>query len=228
MSASSDIYLKFSSIISENEEKIKDLHKKISDYKDKIGTGVNTIGFEREIEKEIASLKESYRELDNAYSNKNAPSQISPNELDRRQKQIHKLEIDIQEIQTNFKNTQDKKYEYKGQIQDNYQPTEDMKNMNNAELFQYQQVKIKEQDDQLDNIFLDAKRGEILAKEAGNIMDEQNKQLDDLQNDIDKLDSKLKRGAKRFQEYAAKKSGCCIVVILILELIAGLLFYFLL
>ena len=46
-----------------------------------------------------------------------------------------------------------------------------------------------------------------------------------LQEDIDRLDSRLKRGAKRFENYVAKKSGCCIVVILVLEFIAGILIY---
>ena len=111
---------------------------------------------------------------------------------------------------------------------DNYQLSEDMKNMTNAELYQQQQLKIKEQDLQLDDIFLDVKKGRVLAKEAGKIMDEQNKQLDELQDDIDRLDSKLKRGAKRFENYVAKQSGCCIVIILILEFIAGFLIVFLL
>ena len=93
---------------------------------------------------------------------------------------------------------------------------------------QLQQQKIKDQEQQLDNIFLDVKKGRVLAKEAGQIMEEQNKQLDELQKDIDKLDSKLVRGAERFQNYAAKKSGCCISIILVIELVAGILIYFLL
>ena len=228
MSASSSIYLNYNSIITEQEENAKNLHKKISSYKDKVGTGTNTIGLEREIEKEIGTLKDAHRDLENAYSNKNAPSQISPNELDRRQKQIKRLEINIQEIQKKYKDVQDQKYEFKGPSTSNYEPTEDMKMMNNNELLQYQQLKIKKQDDQLDDIFLDVKKGTVLAKEAGKIIDDQNNQLDDLQNDIDQLDTRLNRGIKRFQNYAAKKSGCCIVVILFLELVAGFLIYFLL
>ena len=111
---------------------------------------------------------------------------------------------------------------------ENYQPTEDMKNMSNVELLQQQKIKMKEQDQQLDDIFLDVKKGRVLAKEAGQIIDEQNKQLDELQDDIDRLDSKLVRGTKRFEKYVAKQSGCCIVVILVLELIAGFLIVFLL
>jgi len=226
--SSNAIYLEYNAIIAEKEEKLKNLHKKLSNYKDKVGTNTNTIALEVEIEKEINSLKEDQRELDNAYSNKNAPSQISTNELDKRQKQIKKLEIGINDAEKSYNEIKDQKYEFKGPNMDNYQLSDDMKNMSNAELYQQQQLKLKDQDQQLDDIFLDVKKGRVLAKEAGNIMDEQTKQLDELQDDIDRLDSKLKRGAKRFQNYVAKKSGCCIVVILIIELIAGFLFVLLL
>ena len=123
-----------------------------------------------------------------------------------------------------YKQIKNKKYEYKGSKIDNYQPTEEMKTMSNSELLQYQQQKMKKQDDQIDDIIIDVKKGTVLAKETEKILDDQNKQLDELQEDIDKLDSKLKKGAKRFADYAAKKSGYCIVIILVLELIAGILF----
>ena len=37
MSATNAIYLEYNSIIGEQEEKLKNLHKKVSSYKDKIG-----------------------------------------------------------------------------------------------------------------------------------------------------------------------------------------------
>jgi DNA repair exonuclease SbcCD ATPase subunit len=221
---SSPIYLQYSSIIKKQEDNAKNLHKKLSDYNSEAESGSNTIKIEGDIEKELSSLKEAHRELENAYSNKNAPSQISPNELDRRQKQIQNLGSDIQDIEQNYKQIKNKKYEYKGSKIDNYQPTEEMKTMSNSELLQYQQQKMKKQDDQIDDIIIDVKKGTVLAKETEKILDDQNKQLDELQEDIDKLDSKLKKGAKRFADYAAKKSGYCIVIILVLELIAGILF----
>ena len=221
---SSPIYLQYSSIIKKQEDNAKNLHKKLSDYNSEAESGSNTIKIEGDIEKELSSLKEAHRELENAYSNKNAPSQISPNELDRRQKQIQNLGSNIQDIEQNYKQIKNKKYEYKGPKIDNYQPTEEMKTMSNSELLQYQQQKMKKQEDQIDDIIIDVKKGTVLAKETEKILDDQNKQLDELQEDIDKLDSKLKKGAKRFADYAAKKSGYCIVIILVLELIAGILF----
>lgn len=228
MSSSNSIYLEFKKIISEQEEKSKNLSGKLTKYKDTIKSGVNTISFENEIEKEILSLKEAYSELENAYSNRNAPSQIAPQELDRRQKQIKTLDIRINELEKNYEELKNEKYRYKGTgMEDEYVLTDDMKNMDNQGLMQLQQKKLKDQDAQLDDIYLDAKKGTVLAKEAGKILEEQNKQLDELQNDMDKLDSRLQRGIKRFKDYAAKQSGCCITFILILELVAGFLIYFL-
>lgn len=221
---SSAIYLEYSSIIQKQENNVKNMHKKLSDYEAEVEAGSNTIQIESDIEKEISSFRKAHRELEDAYSNKNAPSQMPLDELDRRQKHIQILGQNINELYQNYQKIKDKKYEYKGQRNNDYQPTEDMKTMSNSELLQYQKVKMKQQDDQLDEIFMDAKKGTVIAKETGKILEEQNKQLDDLQNDMDRLDSKLKRGAKRFADYAGKKSGYCIVIILLLEVVAGILF----
>jgi peptidoglycan hydrolase CwlO-like protein len=78
----------YKSIISSNQEKIKNLHQKLSTYSDQIESGSNTILIEKEIEKDISSLKDSLNELESAYNYKNAPSQMSSNEIDRRQKEI--------------------------------------------------------------------------------------------------------------------------------------------
>ena len=221
---SASIYSEYSTIIQKQENNVKNMHKKLSDYDTEVEAGSNTIQMESEIEREISNFRKAHKELEEAYSNKNAPIQMPLDELDRRQKQIQNLGQDINELYRNYQKIKDKKYEFKGQRNNDYQPTEDMKNMTNNELLQYQKVKMKQQDDQIDEIFLNVKKGSVLAKETGKILDEQNKQLDDLQNDMDRLDSKLKKGAKRFADYAAKKSGYCIAFVLVIELIAGILF----
>ena len=221
---SSPIYLEYSSIIQKQENNVKNMHKKLSDYDTQVEAGSNTIKMESDIEKELSSYKKAHRELEVAYSNQNAPSQMPPDELDRRQKAIQNLGQNIRELEQNYHKIKDKKYEFRGQRNNDYQPTEDMKTMTNSELLQYQKVKIQKQDEQLDEIYMDAKKGIVIAKETGKILDEQNKQLDDLQNDMNRLDSKLKRGAQRFADYAGKKSGYCIGIILALEVIAGILF----
>ena len=225
---SSPIYLEYSSIIKKQEDNSKNLHKKLSDYNNEVESGSNTIKMEGDIEKELSALKEAHRELENAYSNKNAPSQIALQELDRRQKEIKKLEISINESDKNYKDLKGDKYEFKGNDMDEYVPTDEMKTMDNAQLMQLQKKKIDDQNEQLNDIVLDVKKGQVLVKEAGKIMEDQGKELDELQKDMEQLDSRINRGTQRFKEFAAKQSGWCVVLILILEVVAFFLIYFLL
>ena len=218
--------MKFNDIISQQEESSKELRKKISSYQQAATNGnTNTVKIESEIDRDIKNLKELLSKLEEAYSNRNAPSQIPAVELDRRQKEIQKLGINIQEIENSYKNVQNQKYAFKGQMPDNYQQTDEMKNMSNSELIQYQKEKIEQQDKVIDDVILDVKKGRVLAKEAAHIIDDQNKQLDTLQEDIDRLDSRMQRGIKRFENYVTKQSGCCLIFTLIAEFAIAVLIY---
>ena len=224
-----EFYTNFPSIIGKQEEASKELRKKISNYQQNSAAGQgNTISIESELERDIKNFKEMHSQLDNAYSNRNAPSQIPGQELDRRQKEIQKLGFDIQEIEKSYKNVQNQRYAFKGSMPDTYNQTEEMKTMSNTELLQLQKDKINQQDKIIDDITLDVKKGSVLAKEAGHIIEDQNKQLDSLQEDIDILDSRMQRGIKRFENYVAKQSGCCIFIVLFLELAAAGAIYLLL
>ena len=226
MSISKDLYLKFNDIISTQEESSKELRKKISNYQQIVtGGNSNTIKIETEIDGDIRKYKDLLSKLEDAYSNRNAPSQIPAIELDRRQKEIQKLGINIQDIENSYKNVQNQKYSFKGQMPDNYQQTDEMKNMSNSVLVQLQKDKIEQQDKVSDDVILDVKKGRVLAKEAAHIIDEQNKQLDDLQEDIDRLDSRMQRGIKRFENYVSKQSGCCLILTLIAEFVVAVLIY---
>ena len=221
-----EFYTNFPSVLTKQEDAAKELRKKISNYQQLTAAGqANTITIESEIDRDIKNFKDMHSQLDNAYSNRNAPSQIPGPELDRRQKEIQKLGFDIQEIEKSYKNVQNQRYAFKGQLPDTYNQTEEMKTMSNSELLQLQKNKINEQDKIIDDITLDVKKGRVLAKEAGQIINDQNKQLDSLQEDIDRLDSRFQRGIKRFENYVAKQSGCCIIIILLLELaVAGVIY----
>ena len=225
-----EFYTNFPQVIAKQEEASKELRKKISIYQQNSSGGqTNTISIESEIERDIKNYKEMHSQLDNAYSNRNAPSQIPGPELDRRQKEIQKLGFDIQEIEKSYKTVQNQRYAFKGQLPDTYNQTEEMKTMSNSELLQLQKNKISEQDKIIDDITLDVKKGRVLAKEAGHIIEDQNKQLDSLQEDIDRLDSRMQRDfIKRIENYVAKQSGCCIFIVLILELAAAAVIYLLL
>ena len=225
MSISNEIYKDFGLIMQKQEEKSKEVRKEIDNFRQIYGSN-NTIQLERQIENEIKSLREMHSTLENGYSNRNAPSQIPAMELDRRQKEIQKLGQGVKEIENSFKNAQNQKYAFQGQRQDNFKETDEMKTMNNAELIQFQKEKMKAQDEQLEDITRDVKKGRVLAKEAAHTIEDQNKQLDTLQDDIDRLDSRFQKGIKRFENYVAKQSSCCIIIILIIELVLAFVIYF--
>ena len=132
------------------EEK-KEARNKLSKFQQAAQNGENTVGIETQIEQDIKNLKQKHSQLDNASSH------IPGAELDRRQKEIQQLHIDIQGIEKSFKNLQTQKYAFKGQNDGQYQQTEEMKTMSNSELMQYQKQKIKNQDQQIDEITLDVK-----------------------------------------------------------------------
>ena len=224
---SNELYMDYEPIMNKQKEAAKEIVSKIKEYKN-ISTGTNTIKMEQDLEREINNAKEMSSKLETAYNYKNAPSSIPPLELDKRQKEIQELRDSIIENEQNYRNYKNQKYSYKDISDGNYEITDDMKMMNNNELLALQKEKINQQDKMIDDIAMDVKKGKVLAKEAGNIIKQQNVQLDDLQEEIDKLDSNFQKGIKRFQNYAKKQSGCCITIILILEFVATFLIFFLL
>ena len=226
MSISQEIYLDFTNVLNKQKDAIKEIHQKI--YQLKGMSDTNTTDFEAEIRRDIKKIKDKNDELSNAYSNSNAPSTIQMIELDRRQKEIQTLKNSIKDEENNFSSVVKSKYSYKGNSSGEYTPTEEMKGMTNNELIVLQKEKIHEQDKKIDDITLEVKKGRVLAKEAGHIIEDQNKQLDALQDDIDRLDNRFKKGIKRFENYVSRQSGCCIIIVLIAELVAAFIIYLLL
>ena len=224
---SKEIYSNYSVIIEQQKEAKKELGKKITNYQTMIQSGSsNTISIENGIEKDIQNLKSKKSELENAYSITNAPSFIPTNELDKRQKDIQQLGNDVSELENSYKNIKNQKYSFKGKMSENYELDDNLKNLSNSELRQAQQEKIKQQDNQIGDIIVDVKKGRVLAKEAGHTLEEQNKQLDELQEEVDQLDSKFKRGIKRFENYVVQQKTCCLTIILIIEIVGAFLIYF--
>ena len=225
----SDIYSNFNGIITKLGEDYKNIINKISNFNQSINSGnENTGNLESEIQKDIANFKQIYSELENGYSNRNAPP-IPPAELDRRQKEIQKLNINLTSLNDTFQVALQIKYAYKvnDRFKGEYKQTEEMKNMSNSELLAYQKDKIKQQDNQIDDITLEVKKGRVLAKEAKHQLQDQDKELDALQEDVDKLDSKMNRVTKKFENYVIQQSTCKIIIILVIEVAIALISYLL-
>ena len=225
MESDKEIYTDYKGIMSQQEEFLKNIRKKINQYQQDSKNGLNTISTETDIEKDIRQYKEKVRELENGYSYRNAPTTLLDEELDRRQKEIQKMSQQINELERTYKNLQDQKYAFKGSI-NNYEASEEVKDMSNTEIMELDKKKLNDQDNEIQDIIVDVKQGKNIAKEAQQVMKEQDKVLDKMQEDMDRLDSRFQSGIKRFQRYAAKASTCCLIVILVLEIVgAGLILF---
>ena len=225
MDGTEEIYTNFKGIESQQNEALKKIRDKITNFRNDSKNGKNTISIETDIEREIKNFKDKVRELENGYSDRNAPTTLIDEELERRRQKIQKMSIDIEEIQKTFQSNQNDKYSFKANL-DNYGPTEEVKEMSNDEIMQLNKKKLNEQDDQLGDIIDETVKVKKLNREAQEIIKDQNNELDKMEEDMDKLDSKFQSGIKRFQRYASKAPTCCIIVILILEIIgAGLILW---
>ena len=203
---------------------INDLEKKIrqglTTFKQQSGKGP-TLQIEAEIKDLLKQYKELYTNLETAYSRRNVPGGFPELTIDERQKEIQKFGINYNDMDKDYKNVEENKKKYKNEIQEDYSQKEEYKNMTTGELMAVQKNKLKEQDKQIDDITLDVKKGTQLAKNAGHVMQEQNKQLEQMNQDIDRTKDNMNKLTGRFESYVAKFSMCKMITILIIELIIG-------
>ena len=226
-----DYYKKYREFVNELTNIEKQIMADLSTYRDKVSTsGASTIDDENKIKKELSDFNEKLEPLENAYSNRNAPSGYPPQELDRKQKELQKFRINYEEMKKQYNSIFNSKYAYKNKIGDDvdYMHKEEYKNASTEELMQMQQDKLNEQDERIEDITLDVKKNRILAKNVGHVIKEQNKKLDEINVDIDMTDSRMKSLTTRFANYAKTRSWCCLVIILVIELAIALVAYFLL
>ena len=82
----------------------------------------------------------------------------------------------------------DARYKYKSNFDPNskYVVTDEMRDMSNRQLFDYQQKKLKNQDNDIEEIIGYAKEGKEINKELKTELLKQNRQLDDIEMDVKK------------------------------------------
>ena len=100
---------------------------------------------------------------------------------------------------------------------DNYQLDDQAKNMSNSELLEYQQRKIKDQDQEIEEITGEVKKGKEMGKVIKTNLETQNKLLDDVETGMDNLDSKMSKTRKKFDNYVANSSSCCLNIFIVLS-----------
>lgn len=217
-----EYYMSFDIYIKQMQELNKSIREQISSYNKKTNDSDSTLQQENQIKNTLTKYKELLNNLQNAYSTKNIPGGMPQKTIDARQKEIQQFAIDYDELEKSYKETENEKYRFKNLITEDYSKKEEYKNMSTGELMSLQKKKLDNQDERLDEITLDVKKGTQLAKNAGHVMKEQNKQLDQINEDIDRTKERMDTLTGRFERYVAKFSMCKMIIVIIVELaIAG-------
>ena len=103
-----------------------------------------------------------------------------------------------------------------------------MRDMNNNQLFDMQQKKLKSQDTDIDEIIGYTKEGKEINKELKTELLKQNRQLDDIDDDvilfflffqIDKVDKNLGKTKAKFMNFIKSTSNCALMTTIVLEVI---------
>ena len=219
-----EYYSNFKQFLTDLTTKENNIRKDLEAFQTAIGNNENTIEIENRINKELKSLKDLTEQLTEAYSSKNAPPNMPEDTLDARQKDIKKFSTTYDELFKNLQKIRDDKYAFKGQITEDYRTKEEYQNMTAQELVHAGREKMNKQDERLDDIAKDVKKGRVGIKEFDNQVKEQNKLIEQVNEDMDRVDSRMNKLSKRMANYIGKSSTCCLIIFFLLDAVVfGLL-----
>ena len=219
-----EYYSNFKQFLTDLTTKENNIRKDLEAFQTAVGNNENTIEIENRINKELKSLKDLTEQLTEAYSSKNAPPNMPEDTLDARQKDIKKFSTTYDELFKNLQKIRDDKYTFKGQITEDYRTKEEYQNMTAQELVHAGREKMNKQDERLDDITKDVKKGRVGIKEFDNQVKEQNKFIEQVNEDMDRVDSRMNKLSKRMANYIGKSSTCCLMIFFLLDAVVfGLL-----
>ena len=212
-----EYYSNFKQFLTDLTTKENNIRKDLEAFQTAIGNNENTIEIENRINKELKSLKDLIEQLTEAYSSKNAPPNMPEDTLDARQKDIKKFSTTYDELFKNLQKIRDDKYAFKGQITEDYRTKEEYQNMSAQELVHAGREKMNKQDERLDDITKDVKKGRVGIKEFDNQVKEQNKLIEQVNEDMDRVDSRINKLSKRMADYIAKSNVCYLIIFFLLD-----------
>lgn len=219
-----EYYSNFKQFLTDLTTKENNIRKDLEAFQTAIGNNENTIEIENRINKELKSLKDLTEQLTEAYSSKNAPPNMPEDTLDARQKDIKKFSTTYDELFKNLQKIRDDKYAFKGQITEDYRTKEEYQNMTAQELVHAGREKMNKQDERLDDIAKDVKKGRVGIKEFDNQVKEQNKLIEQVNEDMDRVDSRMNKLSKRMIDYIGKSNICYLIFFFLLDAVVfGLL-----
>ena len=204
-----------------------EINKLIDTYSKKIDNKENTSQIEIDIQKKIDEYIKFQKKFDEAYDNKNLPPGIPKPQVDKRQREIAGCANEYKNFQDRFSALQSRKYEFKTDKLEQIDYNEKYKGVKTNQLLMVRDNNIKEQNKHLEDISANVKKGTTLAKNINAELENQNTKLEFLNEDIDKLDSGMKRTMKKFETYIQETSICRYLLLIFILVAIFVVEYFL-
>lgn len=214
-----DYYIDFNTKIGELENLEKKIKQELNSFKQKTGDKSSTYELENQIKSLLKKYKELHSTFEIAYSRKNIPGGMPELTIDSRQKKIQTFLINYNEMEKYFHELEKEKYKFKDEITEDYSQKAEYKDLTAQELIVIEKNKLKEQDQKMDDIVIDAKKGAVLAENVHVVAKEQNKQIAQINEDMDRNKDNMDKLSGRFEKYVAGFSMCKMVFALVIELI---------
>ena len=212
----SEFHKNYKKQIDELNKKGSEINTLLETYSKKIDKNENTAQIEIQIQNKIDEYKKFHKLFDTAYDTKNVPSGVPPIVRDKRQREISGYSNEIKKFQDKFSGLQSRKYEFKTDKLDQIDYNQKYKGVNTKQLLLERDNNIKAQNEHLEDISKNVKKGTVLAKNINAELENQNTQLEYLNDDIDKLDSGMKRTMKKFETYIQETSICRYLLLIFL------------
>ena len=204
-----------------------EINKLIDTYSKKIDNKENTSQIEIDIQKKIDEYIKFQKKFDEAYDSKNLPPGIPNPQVDKRQREISGCANEYKNFQDRFSALQSRKYEFKTDKLEQIDYNEKYKGVKTSQLLMVRDNNIKEQNKHLEDISTNVKKGTTLAKNINAELENQNTKLEFLNEDIDKLDSGMKRTMKKFETYIQETSICRYLLLIFILVAIFVVEYFL-
>ena len=195
------------------KRKKKSITASLGEYKKAIKDNKSSLELGNKIKGDLDNCIKVIGELKDAYKDENLPNGFPQQQAEKRLAEIKGLEISYEEMSKNYIELTNEKLSFKDFITEDYRNKEEYQNKSTEQLQEIQKEKLGEQNEIIDNIIVDTKKGTQIAKNIHHEIGEQNKVIGQISQDMEMVDTRMNKLTKRFNKYAAKSSTCCLCIV---------------
>ncbi len=201
--------------IKENFEKIKDkINQKEKSYTLNNGTSKLELDIKHMVDNLSSKIKKLITETKQTSSAK-----IPLKEINRRLVILQKWGKIIDDLKTNYDENIYKTLSNQNNIENEINTNSINNNTSNDEIIQMTREKIVQQDNMLDELHNLLTSTKTNDKEISNEIKNQKPMIEDLDKNMDKLNFKIKKETKNIEKYDNRRSNCCLITIIWIEII---------